>query len=119
MFCIFAAGCYYDNEEELYPVATGTVQICDTAAYSYTLTIEPIIVSNCNKCHSIRSAPSLGGNIITEGYANLSALAKTGKLIGAVTHDKRYSAMPKGAAKLSYCDITFIKRWVADGEPAE
>lgn len=110
------SGCYYDSVEELYPPASGG-NVCDTAAYTYTLTIEPIITDNCNKCHSIKSAPSLGGNIVTEGHANLSVIAKNGKLYGSITHNPQYSAMPKSAAKLTTCEITYIKRWIDDGEP--
>jgi hypothetical protein len=112
------SSCYYDNEEELYPGApNGSISFCDTAAYTYALTIQPIIVDNCNKCHSIKSATSLGGNIVTEGYANLKVIADNGKLYGSITHNPKYSAMPKSAAKLTDCEITYISRWVADGEP--
>jgi hypothetical protein len=110
------SGCYYDSVEELYPPASGG-NACDTATYTYTLTIEPIIADNCNKCHSVISAPALGGNIVTEGYANLSTLAKSGRLYGSITHNSKYSPMPKGAPKLGTCDITYISRWIADGEP--
>lgn len=109
------SGCYYDSVEELYPPSSQG-NACDTAAYTYALTIEPIITDNCNKCHSIKSASSLGGNIITEGHANLSVIAKNGKLYGSISHNSQYSAMPKSAAKLTTCEISYIKRWIADGE---
>jgi hypothetical protein len=115
--CAGSIGCYYDSEQALYPpVDTGT-PVCDTAAFTYSTMIEPIIASNCNMCHSIASAPASGGNIVTEGYANLQALASNGRLYGAINHSPGYSAMPKNANKLSSCDITYIKRWIDSGTP--
>jgi len=40
-------GCYYDNEEELYPQAPE----CDTLNVTYSATIALIMETNCNDCH--------------------------------------------------------------------
>lgn len=45
---IAMSGCYYDNEEELYPTGTDT-----TSVVTYQLTIQPMIAGNCaiSGCH--------------------------------------------------------------------
>lgn len=113
---VVATSCYYDNEEALYPVTT-TVRECDTTAVTYSASIAPVIALKCNSCHSITSAPSAGGNIILEGHMNMENVAATGKLLGAVTHAPGYSSMPKTGNKLSYCEITAIRRWIEANMP--
>ena len=60
--------CYYDNEEELYPVPSP----CDTTNVTYTQSVWPIISNNCTNCHS-GSTPS--GNISLENYDEIAAAA--------------------------------------------
>ena len=108
---VVATSCYYDNEEYLYPT-DNTILPCDTVAVSYSLHIAPLIASKCMSCHSVAAAPSAGGNVVLEGYANTQKAAASGKLLGAVTQASGYAAMPKNANKLSYCQITYIRRWV-------
>lgn len=105
-----ATSCYYDNEEYLYPAPP--VRPCDTVAVSYTMHIVPIITSSCISCHSTAAAPSVGGNTVLEGYVNVQKAAVSGKLLGTVSHSPGYTPMPKGASTLSYCEITYIRRWV-------
>jgi mono/diheme cytochrome c family protein len=111
-----ATSCYYDNEEALYPTAN-TVRDCDTAAITYTANIVPIITGKCNTCHSVASSSSSGGNIVLEGYSNLQKVAANGKLLGAISYAPGYSQMPKNANKLSYCEITAIRRWIESNTP--
>jgi len=110
------AGCYYDNEEELYP---GEGSDCDTTNVTFSGTIFPMINSNCTGCHS-GSAPS--GNILLTDYATISAQAaipagQAGSLYGAITHDPGNSAMPKNGTKLSDCMIKQVKVWIDAGIP--
>jgi len=104
-------GCYYDVEEELYP-ATGAV--CDTSNVTYTLTVKPILDQNCNVCHSNASQQ---GSVILDSYADVAAQASSGKLMGAITHDPQFSAMPQGGAMLNDCNILKIGKWVQEGSP--
>lgn len=104
-------GCYYDVEEELYP-QQGLA--CDTAAITYTQTIQPIIAEKCLTCHS--QALQLG-NIVLEGHMALADVAATGALLGAIKHESGFSAMPQGEAKLDDCTILKIEKWVNDGTP--
>ncbi len=105
---LFAAGCYYDSEEDLYP---GN---CDTANVSYSGDVVPIVNGNCQVCHS--TAAALGG-VRLEGYDAIKIWVNNGRLLGAIRHEQGFSAMPQNAAKLSACNIAKIEKWIADGAP--
>ncbi len=105
------AGCYNDNEEEIYPQAPVD---CDLTNVTYSATIAPIMSASCNGCHG-GVAPS--GNITTDNYASLKAIASSGKLYGTVSHQSGFSAMPKDGTKLSDCAISKIKTWIDAGAP--
>ncbi len=103
-------GCYYDNEEDLYPDAGG----CDTVNITYEAAIAPIMASSCNTCHS-GAAASAG--IRTDSYSELSVIAGNGRLWGAVSHAQGYSPMPKDQSMLSDCNLTKIRIWIDTGLP--
>ncbi len=105
---LFAAGCYYDNEEELYP------SNCNTDTVSFSADIAPVIGTNCLACHS--TAANLGG-VRLEGYDAVKVWINNGRLIGAVRRDPGFSPMPQNAPKLSACNISKIEKWIADGAP--
>jgi hypothetical protein len=102
---MMSGGCYYDNEEELYPNVAG----CDTLNITYEASIAPVMAKSCNTCHS-GSAPSAG--IRTDNYNDLSVIASNGRLWGAVSHAQGYSPMPKDQAMLSDCDLSKIRKWI-------
>ena len=104
-------GCYYDKESELYGVA----KPCDVGTVTFSTTVNGILNSNgCISCHS-GSSPS--GNISLQGYANVKAVAISGKLYGVVSHSPGFSPMPQGGSKISACDINKIKTWIDAGSP--
>ena len=104
---IAMTGCYYDNEETLYPQGD-----CITTDISYVEDIAPIIQQNCFSCHS---AAVNTGNITLEGHAKLAGYALNGRLLGAIRHDPGFIAMPQGASKLSDCNIAKIEAWAMEG----
>lgn len=107
---VFVAGsCYYDVEEDLYPMVD-----CVTANQSYANDIVPILQTNCYVCHA--QGVNLG-NVTLEGYTNLKTYVNNGKLVGVINHNSGFPAMPQGAAKISSCNISKIEQWVADGAP--
>ncbi len=112
LFAFSIQSCYYDNEEELYPQITDG---CDTTNVTYSNNVQKIISSRCLGCHSDASYKDYGGGVALEGYNNLKSSADNGGLIGTITHNQDYSAMPKGANKLDDCKIEQIKTWVAQG----
>lgn len=105
-------GCYYDNEQELYPDEGSAA--CDTVNVSYASTILPIIQAQCYVCHDEGAA---FGNVVLEGHANLLRYANDGRLYGAVAHLSGYSAMPQGRNQLPDCQLLQIKSWVDAGAP--
>ncbi|MDX1905679.1 MAG: hypothetical protein SF053_01495 [Bacteroidia bacterium] len=107
------AGCYYDNEEELYPVLVGDPDPCDTATVTYATVIGPLLQTWCVSCHTGSSA---GGNIRLSTYDEIKTQALNGSLYGVTAQLSGYSAMPKGG-KLAACDIQRIKTWVDAGAP--
>lgn len=113
-FVLFSPGCYYDNNEDLYPQ-----QPCDTTNVTYSATIAPIISNHCYACHSNSTAATSGSGISWEGYANLDGYLDlfSGTLLGAIRHENGFLPMPKDAPKLSDCDIRKIEIWISQGHP--
>jgi hypothetical protein len=98
------AGCYYDNEQYLYPLATNPV--CDTTTVSFSQQLVPIIQDQCISCH-IGSAAPLGIDLSThQGVAT-----NIEDIIGAISHASGFSPMPAGGNKLSNCDISRFVAW--------
>jgi uncharacterized membrane protein len=85
---------------------------CDTALFTYSAAIKPIMDSKCVGCHN---PSSLGGNINVSTYSALKITALNGKLYGSIAHQPGYSPMPKNSAKLSDCEIKQIQKWISAG----
>jgi hypothetical protein len=107
---LFAGGCYYDVESELYPnQGTG-----DPNNFTYSGRVLPIIQNYCLSCHS--QAQGSGG-IVLEGYVNIRNSAVAGSLLCAIRHASGCSPMPQNSPKLAESDITAIQNWVDAGAP--
>ena len=106
------AGCYYDSEEALFgKPGTG----CNTDITNFSTEIKPILQSNCLTCHSNSAAPSSGGGVKLQDYADVKTYVDNGKLIGTIEHSSGYSPMPKGGGKLSDCNILILNTWISKG----
>lgn len=105
----FWSGCYYDNEEELYPFES-----CETTNMSFTTDILPLFDQNCNVCHA--SSQALG-NVILDSHAEVKKQVDAIRLLGAIRHEVGFSAMPQGQPQLTSCAIDKIASWVAAGAP--
>lgn len=113
LMIITITGCYYDNEEYLYPQSA----VCETDNMSFANDIWPVINASCKGCHG---GGSPAGNIPLENYTDVAASAAIsegnyGSLYGAVSHASGNSPMPKNADKLSDCTIDQIKAWIDQG----
>lgn len=104
------SACYYDKEDELYPVAGG----CDTSNVTYAAAIAPLMQTHCNACHS---AGAGSGNVVTATYEGLKTIDTDGRLYGSVSHASGFSPMPKGGNQLPDCDLKKIKAWINAGSP--
>ena len=115
IFCLAVvaiSSCYYDVEEELYPVRGG----CDTTNVTLSAKVKPILQTYCYACHSNTTAGSQGAGINIETYGSLKAQVDNGKLLKSIKHDPSASAMPKGSSALiPACNITVIEKWIAKG----
>lgn|GEM_PF-167440 len=105
----FINGCYYDNEEYLYPKLS-----CDTTNVTFIATVNPIIQSNCASCHSGAGAM---GNIRLDSYTEISTYVANGRLMGSIEQRSGYRAMPDGLPKLDDCSIAKIRVWINAGYP--
>lgn len=85
---------------------------CDTAVFTYSGAVKPIIDGKCVGCHN-PSNP--GGNIDLSTYSAVRTVAMNGKLYGSVAQQPGYSPMPKNGVKLSDCEIRQIQKWIAAG----
>jgi hypothetical protein len=109
------SGCYYDNEEELYPVkAGGGGAICDTLNVTYSGKIAAIMQQSCTNCHG-GSSPSAG--IDLSSYAAIKPYVLDGSLYSSIVQDGSNVGMPKNEAKLDTCTIKKVKIWIDAGSP--
>lgn len=108
----FLSSCYYDNEEYLYGKAP-----CDVTSVTYSTTVANILATSCYSCHSTATGNASGSGIIIDNYAKLKPYITNGQLAGSINHAGGFSPMPKGATKLSSCDIQKIQTWISAGAP--
>jgi len=109
---LILTGCYYDSEEALFgKPGTG----CSTDITNFSTEIKPILQSNCLSCHSNSAAPSSGGGVKLQDFADVKTNVLNGKLIGTIQHSSGYSPMPKGGGMLSNCNILIINTWITKG----
>ncbi len=105
-----ASGCYYDKAALLYPDSV----TCDsTAAATYSKDVMPMMNTHCNAsgCHNTASASS---GVILDTYAGVKIQAQNGRLMGSTGPN---GSMPKGASKLSSCNLSILQRWIDAGTP--
>ena len=109
-------GCYYDNEEELYPLIRPPV-ISDTVSVSYKDDVVPILEAKCYACHDALNYQVNGNGILLEGYENVKIFAANGKLYGVISWSPGFQRMPLRGNKIPAADIALIRKWVDDGYP--
>lgn len=106
------SSCYYDNEEELYPVG----QTCDTISVNYYGSIKPIIDSHCSGqsgCHGSDVEFRLNSFSVLKTYIQ----ADSPRFFGSINHSGTYSPMPKNAPKISECEIKKLAKWSSTNFP--
>lgn len=112
----FISGCYYDNEERLYPKLSNP---CDDTVVTFSSTVTQIL-QPCMACHSnLNAASNVGSSGIViklESYEDVKANVISGKLMGAINHTSAYP-MPKGGGKLPECEIAQLQKWIDNQTP--
>lgn len=104
------AGCYWDNEEDLYGPDPTTN--CDTTGIRFSVEIKQIMIDNCNSCHLSSSASYSG--IPYETYDQFKAVALNGKLMDRINNQA--APMPQ-TGLMSLCNRLKIEAWVNAGAP--
>lgn len=107
-------GCYYDNEETLYPPIPGELSNCDTLNVSYTAVIVPLLETHCSTsgCHR-GNIPA--ANMDLTDYDDVKKIADNGEFYGSIAYLSGFSRMPKNANQLPECDIRQVKAWIDAG----
>jgi len=111
--CLFllAVGCTKTNEEQLLLQAKQQ-ELCTKDSISFSNDIVPIIHEYCISCHDAAHA---NGSVILENYDEVSALASSGDLTGAINHDPGYTPMPNDGRKLTDCEKRALNTWISQG----
>lgn len=113
LFCllilVFASGCYYDNEEELYPNS-----FCDTVNVSYSGAISPIVQARCATpgCHVAGGSGTGDFTVFTE----LKEQVDNGRLMLSLRGGADAIPMPPDGA-LRDCEVEQFQLWVNAGAP--
>lgn len=89
-----------------------TASVCDTNNVKLSTHIQPLIDLYCKGCHTGAAA---GGGVLLDSYSAIKASANTGKLMCALQWTGSCSNMPKGSAKLSFCNIRKFELWIQAG----
>ena len=110
----FLAGCYYDNQQELYQYVRVT---CDSSQVTYSTDILAILDTHCLACHSQSQAAALGGNISLSNYTEVKTSVNNGSFYGSIIHENGFSVMPPSGQKIPDCDIVRVKSWIDAGAP--
>ena len=91
--------------------------VCDTADYTFSGFIIPLLTDNgCKGCHQ-GSVPS--GGVGLDDYTGVRAAVDNGALLGSISHANSFSNMPKGGNKLDSCSIAKVELWINDGAKNE
>lgn len=100
------SGCYYDVEEELYPLDPS----CPTGVITYTAHVQQIVATNCalSGCHVAGTGLP---NLTT--YAGVKQIADNGLMRQKVIIDK---TMPP-AGPLAACELRQLRTWLDAGAP--
>ena len=85
---------------------------CNTSNVTYVNTIAPVMEKWCTGCHGA-SGPSAGIDLTNRSV--VEAQARSGALVGTVSHATGFAKMPPSGPKLDDCSIAQIKAWVAGG----
>ncbi len=87
---------------------------CDSTAFTFSGTIQPMMQTFCVGCHNATSTP---GYVALDQYAGVVAATTNNRLMGAVKHQSGYVAMPPSGSGLTDCQILQLEKWIAAGAP--
>ncbi len=97
--------CYYDNEEELYPVATE----CETDSLNYNSHISSILNAKC-------ATPACHGGSQNPNLTNFTGVDANKERIKIRSVDLK-SMPPSSSTGLTDCEIKQLESWFNSGAP--
>jgi cytochrome c5 len=104
-----STSCTMQNEEDFLQA-----NICDTIDVSYH-DLTYIFTEICSACHS--EVFTYRDGIKMDSYNRVKSSINTGLVLPAINQVNGVPPMPKGASKLSDCELDKIKAWINDGMP--
>jgi len=113
IFVIFIISCTSTSKDQLNLT-------CNIDNMSYSNNVVPILKSKCYSCHSVGNSVGSYG-ILLDNYDSLKkytindTVNNVSILVGVITHDPRYVAMPYKLPKLDSCSINQITFWIFQG----
>ena len=87
---------------------------CDPAAFTFATTIQPMIQTHCQGCHSGNN-PSAGLSLTN--YNQIQTIALNGSLIDSINATGGFTLMPYQSNALSDCKKQQLQAWVDAGAP--
>lgn len=107
LVAVYASGCYYDNELELYG---NVAPECDSIG-TFADNVKPILDGNCSisGCHVAGGS----GPGLFENYDQVKSFVDNGRLEERVLVQRN---MPPSGA-LTDCQLQLIQTWIDDGAP--
>lgn len=107
MAILASSGCYYDNEEELYPN-----DFCDTLNVTYGGAVGAIVQARCATpgCH----VPGGDGTGDFTVFGEFSEQVSNGRVLRSVKRDPSGIPMPPSGA-LPACEVRQLELWIAAG----
>jgi hypothetical protein len=88
---------------------------CDTAVFTYSQGVNPIIERNCRGCHN-NTLQSGGINLETHQDI-VTVQGFGGMFLGVIRHDNGFNPMPYNQPKMPPCEVRVVEKWVNAGMP--
>lgn len=104
---VLAVGCTYDDLTSL-----GTPWDCQTVDVSFGMDILPLVVDNCQECHS-GSSPS--ADIGFEEHADIELFAES--MLDRMGREPGDPLLMPESGKLDSCSIALFSAWIDAGKP--
>ncbi len=94
------------------PNGTNCPTVCDSALFTFSGQVQPLMNKYCVGCHSASNASA---GVDVSSYTGVKNSINSG-LVASLEHTG-YFPMPKGGNKLTNCEIAQVKKWIAAGAP--
>ena len=93
-----------------------TVECEQPDEITYTKDVAAVIEAKCFMCHAPDVYKKKASRNEIYDYKSLKQMAESGQLMGSITHQKGFIAMPyKKGIKIDTCSIQLIDKWIKTG----